>query len=178
MVSLSPPIKSVATNTDKQTSKRFQFPILKLPILTGQLYLVTSPKLLAAIERKPNLISFWHVEASAIGRVAGLRPEAHKLVSEGVGDNPESFWLKGLRAIHHAMAPGKGINDMILVAARTSLKTLREFDDAHPDAHPRRVDLWEWVSHEVTVAHTDAVYGVGNPYRDSEVEKGFWFVYH
>ncbi|KAL8994943.1 MAG: hypothetical protein Q9188_006928, partial [Gyalolechia gomerana] len=152
-------------------SKRFQFPILKLPILGGQLYIIKSPKLIAAIERQPKVISFWHVEASAIGRVAGLRPDAAETVSHGVGDNPDSFWLKGLRAIHHAMAPGEGINNMLLEAARTSAETLRQFDGEN---RGKRVDLWEWVSHEITLSHTNAVYGQRNPYKDPQVEAAFW----
>ncbi|KAL8940796.1 MAG: hypothetical protein Q9216_002622 [Gyalolechia sp. 2 TL-2023] len=154
-----------------QLSKLFQFPILKLPILGGQLYIIKSPKLIAAIERKPNTISFWHVEASAIGRVAGLRPEATETVSKGVGDNPDSFWLKGLRAIHHAMAPGEGINGMVLEAARTSVETLRRFDT---ESRGQRINLWDWVSHEITLSHTNAVYGQRNPYKDRQVEAAFW----
>ncbi|KAL9029315.1 MAG: hypothetical protein Q9196_002421 [Gyalolechia fulgens] len=154
-------------------SKRFQFPILKLPILGGQIYIINSPKLIAAIERQPKVISFWHVEASAIGRVAGLRPDAAETVSRGVGDDPDSFWLQGLRAIHHAMAPGEGINHMILEAAQTSAETLRRFGG---QGRGERADLWEWVTHEITLSHTNAVYGQRNPYKDQQVEDAFWFV--
>ncbi|KAL9593773.1 MAG: hypothetical protein Q9219_007394 [cf. Caloplaca sp. 3 TL-2023] len=150
--------------------QRFQLPILSLPILGGQIYILNSTKLIAAIERQPKVISFWHVEASAIGRIAGLRPEAHETVSMNVGD-PDSFWLKGLRAIHHAMAPGDGINTMLLEAARTSAETLRQFDI--PGGH-KRVNLWDWVSHEITLSHTNAVYGPRNPYKDPQVETAFW----
>lgn len=137
------------------------------------MYIIKSPKLIAAIERQPKVISFWHVEASAIGRVAGLRPDAAEKVSHGVGDNPDSFWLKGLRAIHHAMAPGEAINNMLLEAAQTSAETLSQFDGEN---RGKRVDLWEWVSHEITLSHTNAVYGQRNPYKDPQVEAAFWSV--
>ena len=157
----------------KTSSKRFQFPILKLPILGGQLYIVNSPKLIAAIERQPNAVSFWHVEAGSIGKIAGLRPDALDTVSRGVGDDTNSFWLKGLRAIHHAMAPSAGVNDMILKAAQTSTESLRH---CHPQSGGRGVDLWRWVTHEITLAHTNAVYGHRNPYKDPQIESAFWLV--
>lgn len=154
-------------------SKRFRFPILKLPILGGQLYVVNSPKLIAAIERQPNTVSFWHVEANAIGLIAGLHRDVADAVSYGVGDDTNSFWLKGLRAIHGAMAPGAGVNDMILEAAQTSTESLRNFES---QGTGRRVNLWEWVTHEVTLSHTNAVYGHGNPYKDPQIEAAFWLV--
>ena len=155
-------------------SKRFRFPVIKLPILGGQLYIVNSPKLISAIERQPNTISFWHVEANAIGQIAGLRQDTADTISHGVGDDTDSFWLKGLRAIHHAMAPGQGVNDMILKAAQSSAESLRQFDF---EGRGRSVDLWKWVTHEITLSHTDAVYGQQNPYRDLQVEDAFWLVY-
>lgn len=153
-------------------SQRFPLPILKLPILNGQIYILNSPKLIAAIERQPKVISFWHVEASAIGRIAGLSRETHETVSKDVGD-PHSFWIKGLRAIHHTMTLGEGINSMIIEAARTSAETLNLFDR---EGGGREVDLWDWVCHEITLSHTNAVYGQRNPYKDPQVEAAFWSV--
>ena len=156
------------------SSQRYRLPILTLPVLGGQLYVINSPKIIAAIERQPNTVSFWHVEASTIGKIAGLRADAADTVSRGVGDDSESFWLKGLRAIHRAMTPGKGFDEMILKATRTSVESLRQLES---DVKGRKVNLWDLITHEITLSHTEAVYGQHNPYKDPSVESAFWWVF-
>ncbi|RAL59656.1 hypothetical protein DID88_000289 [Monilinia fructigena] len=36
------------------------------------------------------------------------------------------------------------------------------------------IDLWDWVRHGLTVVMSESLYGAQNPYRDPEIEAGFW----
>jgi hypothetical protein len=39
----------------------------------------------------------------------------------------------------------------------------------------QKVKLFEFVSHEITFATTDSVYGPQNPFKDPKVEQSFWY---
>ena len=47
-------------------------------------------------------------------------------------------------------------------------------DDLKIDEQEAEVGLWEWIRHTLTMASTNAAYGAGNPFKDPEVEDGFW----
>ena len=127
------------------------------------------------------MISFWQVEALSIIALGGLSLPAGEKLKHKISQPQEEekgqgrgLLLEGLNATHRAMAPGPGFQEMLHTANQTiaeDLNALSKRDTAH-----MRVDLWQWVKHEVTHATTESVYGPMNPYRDSAVEKGFWYV--
>ena len=137
------------------------------------MYVVNSPNIVRAVERQPKTISFWYVEAKATSRIGGMSKEANKKLLENLQGvhGKESLLLKGLDETHKVMKPGNGITPMVSIAAQTAAGHMEELET---NSSSRRIDLWEWVRHEITVATTEAVYGPTNPYRDTDVEHAFW----
>ena len=71
------------------------------------------------------------------------------------------------------MAPGQGFQEMLAAACRAIADSLNALPERHTEQ--MRVDLWQWVKHEVTHAMTECIYGPMNPYRDLAVENAFWY---
>lgn len=157
-------------------------PIYTLPILNGQIYVINEPNLVLAAQRQPKIISVWQVEATATAALGALSTTAsNKLKSNLCPRHDEDtlqgkgLLLEGLNATHQAMAPGPGFQQMLLAASQTIAEDLNALSEK--GAAQRRVDLWQWVKHEVTHATTESVYGPMNPYRDLAVENGFWYAW-
>jgi hypothetical protein len=104
-----------------------------------------------------------------------MSKEASRKILENVkgGSGMESLLIEGLEETHKVMRPGSGVNQMVSITTRTAADNMAIFEI---DPASRRVDLWQWVQHEVTVATTEAVYGPTNPYRDKDFEQAFWYV--
>ena len=81
------------------------------------------------------------------------------------------FYSESLKAMHAALAPGEGLehmNRVMIKSVSISLDGLKLSEGA------RRLNLASWLRHEITLATSEAVYGLGNPLRDLNVENGFW----
>lgn len=67
------------------------------------------------------------------------------------------------------MAPGPGLDNMIQRAVdglTSSLEVIRR-------ESPATINLYNWVQHEVILATTDAEFGPGNPFQNSEFEEAW-----
>ncbi|KAL8629938.1 hypothetical protein Q9189_004375 [Teloschistes chrysophthalmus] len=72
-----------------------------------------------------------------------------------------------------ALAPGAGIDGMNRVMFQNlagSLERLRL-----TDGQPTRIGLAEWTRHEITLATTNSVYGVHNPFKHPRIERAFCY---
>jgi len=105
--------------------------------------------------------------------LGGMSTDATDILLENVkpGSDGSSLLVEGLKVTHQVMMPGEAIDEMNRTAAHATTSALDRFEESK---HTRRIDLWMWVQHEITVATTECIYGPSNPYRDSEIEKAFW----
>lgn len=163
----------------KLSARYDNLPIYTLPILNGQIYVINEPDLVLAAQRQPKIISFWQVEATATAALGAVSITAGNKLKSNLSPRHDEdklqgkgLLLEGLNATHQAMAPGPGFQRMLLAASQTIAEDLNTLSEK--GAAQRRVDLWQWVKHEVTHATTESVYGPMNPYRDLAVENGFW----
>lgn len=143
----------------------------------GRIYVINSPELVLSAQRQPKTLSFWFIEAKFTAKLGGLSKEASDKLLADLPHEQEGpgLFMKGMNATHKAMMPGEGLDHMSLVAAKVAAASLGKFET---DDTARRIDLWDWVQHEMTVETTESVYGPTNPYRDHEVENGFWQVHN
>jgi hypothetical protein len=131
--------------------------------------LITTAKLLAAVQRNNKWISFEPLLIPMSERMAGINDK------KGLGTlcskiDPEgpNLMARSLHDIHPTLL-GEGLNDMnermigYLVASIDKLSQETE-----------ELDIYRWIRNAVTVATTDAVYGSRNPYKDPKVEQGIW----
>lgn len=142
-------------------------------MLRGRVYVVNSPELVLSCQRLPKTVSFWFVEGKFTAKLGGMSKEASERIVENLhGEQVDhSLLVKGIRATHQAMMPGQEVDAMVQVTSQMIATALEQFE-MKPEA--RRINLWKWVQHEMTIATTESVYGPMNPYRDPEVEEGFW----
>lgn len=130
-----------------------------------------------SIQRQHKLISLWQLEGQFTAQLAGLSAAATEKLLANVhsdSDTP-SMMLKGIKIIQGALSPAGGMLDMLKEAASATRYLL---DDLAARARNNNgkveANLWDWVRHEVTLVITESLYGVENPFRDPEIEKGFW----
>ncbi|KAF2121684.1 cytochrome P450 [Lophiotrema nucula] len=154
-------------------SKKWNLPIFSLSMFGGKVYVVSSPDLMHSLHRQPRVVSFWFIEGQFTTLLGGMSKASADALQANLGaaDRESSLLVEGLKVTQQAMSPQGGMEEMNRRAAavvRTRLDELQETGGTN------RVDLWGWIQHEITIATTESIYGLGNPYRDPKVESAFW----
>lgn len=139
------------------------------------MYMVNSPKLVKSLQRHPKIVSFWYVEAKFTAMLGGMSKAASTKISENVKNEStgRSLLIDGLRATHKAMQPGAGVQRMLHATVGS---TCSRHDQLKSTSGALDVDLWEFVKEDTTIATTDSVYGLSNPYQDRKIRRAFWYV--
>ncbi|CAD6439203.1 255a591b-6fe0-4c8d-8609-9114f4f524bb [Sclerotinia trifoliorum] len=142
-------------------------------MINQEIHVVSSPDLMPYLHRKYKAISLWQLEGRFTAQLAGLSESARDRLLENLlfDSDTSSLMIKGIKVIQVALSPLGGMKKMLQVAA---LATKDRLDDQATPARNNRTDLFEWVRHELTMVTTESLYGVRNPYRDPNVEAGFW----
>ncbi|KAI0386949.1 hypothetical protein F5Y04DRAFT_288748 [Hypomontagnella monticulosa] len=155
-------------------TKKYNLPIYTLGVPRSKIYIVNSPSLVAAIDRRSKTISFAPYVVQFAKRI--LDPSQHAvealekdLLEENgpVGLRPET-----LKVMHDSLAPG----DRLQAITQVMLKTVTSLvKPPHSIGRDSRIKLFDWTRRIVTRASTDAVYGAENPFKDAAVYDGFWY---
>lgn len=155
-------------------------PIFTLTLPFSRLYVVTSPSLAAAIQRKPtSQLSFNALLPDIVQRVMGLDSDTRAIVERGL--DAERGEHKGFLADLHDMlvsrlGPGPTTEALTLRAMDELAKGL----DAYAvslQGHSQTADLLEWVRHLVTHGTARVLYGSRNPIAldpAGRLEEAFW----
>jgi hypothetical protein len=102
-------------------------------------------------------------------RMAGVRDKnALGMLCSTLEPDGPNLMTRSLHAIHPTLL-GEGLNGM----NRRMIRYLKEAFTRFPTQN-EPVDIYSWIRNAITVATTDAVYGPRNPYKNPEVEQGFW----
>ncbi|KAF1955200.1 cytochrome P450 [Byssothecium circinans] len=151
---------------------RIKAPIFSVPILGKSIYVVTSPQLVSTVQRMTKTLAFEPVVAMASPRIAGCSAEAEKALQYNVdGKQGEKGYLRTFfTTMHPSLAPGPALDAM----NRIMIQQIAKSADALASASMKRVNLCDWLRHELTMATTYSVYGPGNPMVDEKVERAFW----
>lgn len=100
----------------------------------------------------------------------GASPEGRRILVrkvEGVGEF--SYPILFDKAIHPAVTPGPKLDAM----NRLSVQKVAETVEILASQTPRTLGLFEWVKKEITLATTEAVYGLKNPFRDAKIREAY-----
>ncbi|MCJ1247982.1 hypothetical protein MMC30_005197 [Trapelia coarctata] len=158
-----------------RVSAKYPLPIYTLGMLKGRTYAITSPDLVAAVQRSPKVFSFNPFVLAVSQRLCGCSQAAMEIVADNLDDRGIVADTK--RYMHTAMAPGLHLDTMNETMIENVAALLGELDaelDACGDG-VKELDLYAWARHLVSLASTDAIYGVENPFRkDRRVEDAFW----
>jgi cytochrome P450 len=144
-------------------------PIATLPMLTGKVYAIWDPHLIAAGLRNKNLSSNPHIKTVTPIVTQVTKHTADILTGPG-GDHLTD------RIMHHAIPNGfKGaaiqrLNEEALAALATSLSSF-----AAAGATETVPNTWLWLRRLITSATGKAVYGPEDPFaKDAAVEEALW----
>lgn len=162
--------------TDSTCSRQAVSPIFTMTMPGTKLYIVTKPEMIQAVQKQPKVLAFPPVEAKFASKICGASAEAHKVLMTNVNGD-EGDWglsMESYEAIRATLAPGPGLDEMnhkMVQNIAASLDSLRP-----APGKPVVIGLGEWLFSHVTTATTNSVYGPQNPFKDSGVTDGFWYV--
>jgi hypothetical protein len=125
---------------------------------------VNTAPLVAAVHKQHKALDFNPTMVEIIKDITGLNEDTYQVMTHGLASD-DGFLLGFNRALQQAVAPGAGLDLMILNATQSFLNSL----DTMRNGGARRVSMYSWIRGEVLVATTDAVYGPKNPFRDPAV---------
>ena len=137
--------------------------------MSSKTYVITSLELIKAAQMKKTL-SFNPFMTSWLKPLYNMDDDAMAIMKNNMDCEQGDFgYMKDSYEIHHGMLSlgHKTFNDL----TRTSLE---EFADLINQVHDVKTDLYSWVQHVSTIFSTNAMWGPENPFKDPQVEKGFW----
>lgn len=164
--------------------KHSNFPIFTLTVPFSRLYVVTSPSLAAAIQRKPtSQLSFNALLPDIVQRVMGLDGDTRAIVERGL--DTEKGKQRGFLPDLHEMlvsrlGPGTMMDALTLRAMDELAKGLNAYADSL-QGQSQAVGLLEWVRHLVAHGTARVLYGSHNPialHPTRRLEEAFWCFDH
>ena len=163
---LSPVIGVFNWSMDFYTYLRDKYP--SLPIYTLRLpglrvYVVNSTNLIPVVQRQWRTLLFPPVTVRAAETAMGVSKAGLDIMRDDMVT--ESGFMHGfIKAVHPALSSGTASLDEL---TGNALQVLSEsLDSIVQQGPPRRVNMFEWIRHELLMATTDGVYGPHNPLRE------------
>ena len=141
------------------------------------MYIVNSPDLAVAVQRNSKTLSFSAYAVKLAARVCGLSARATEILADNVGGEkgPGGFSATFNGAVHSKLALGSALEQLFQITLPALAASVDKLATRSAAALPQEpIALTEWLSHTITIAASDAVYGPGNPLRDTATEHAFW----
>ncbi|KAI1821852.1 cytochrome P450 [Xylaria intraflava] len=157
-------------------TKEVKLPIYTLGMPRGKVYIVNSPSLISAIDRRARTISFAPYVVQFAKRILAPSQQALSALEEDLleENGPVGLRPETLKVMHDSLAPGgplESTTQVMLEGVMSSLKSVRSCGEQ------REIGLFDWTRKLVTKASTDAIYGVeANPFQDENVYRGLWTI--
>ena len=141
-------------------------------MIGGKAYVVNAPDLVMAVHRNPKMLNFGSLAVKFATRLLHPSEEGAAIMMENGGGEHGNwgFSIDAVKGMHNSMTPGANLDDMnrpMIQALTTSFKMFESKNST-------KINLFEWILHELTQATTYSVYGPMNPYKERKVEDEFW----
>jgi hypothetical protein len=146
-------------------------------MLTQRTYIITTTKLIADVQKNSDISHLPIFIDGAADKVSGATKAGIELVKKNLlGENGDwGLHRDTNRGLHRAMAPGPALDGMTKAMVDEFSLVFDDFANELNGPGERRIKLYEWTRHAVTVAVTNAAYGPLNPFKvDPSLEAGFW----
>ncbi|KAL5332696.1 cytochrome P450 [Aspergillus crustosus] len=149
-------------------TKHRRFPIYTLRLPGLRLYVVNSPSLISEVQHHPRKISFSPILARMATNVIGATQAGAAVLS----DDAENGFIRRFHDFNHAsLSMGPGLDALRNAFwGRVTCSLLSQRDPSSP---PRQIGMYDWVSQEVMMGATEAMYGPRNPFRDAVTRKAW-----
>ncbi|KAL3421063.1 hypothetical protein PVAG01_07508 [Phlyctema vagabunda] len=159
----------------ERTKARTCLPNYTMRIFSIPTYVISSPRLVSAVQRNNQTLKFDPLIVAVSDRVLKIpKSDLKKMEDSKVPGATDSEFSKDLRHIHHRIfGLGSALNaiqDQILSSISTFLT---------PDLLPQNseVDLYTWNQHILTMSASRAIWGMENPFENRpDLEHAFWLV--
>ena len=141
-------------------------------MLTGKVYIVTSPDLVSAVNRNSKALAFNPFIAQLGKRITGHDEATSQIVQHNLnGEQGPGYVIEVHDGLVAALSPGKDLEKMTEAFLR-EVSTILEALESEKEIH-----LFAWTRHTVTISSTRAIYGPENPFnKNSNFVDAFWFV--
>lgn len=158
----------------EMTSAKCKLPIYTLNMLSGKVYIVTSPDLVNAVNRNPKKIAFNPFIAMLGKRITGHDEDTSQIVQHNLnGEHGPGYVIDVHDRIVAALAPGKDLQKTTKAMLSHTSSYLGAFTT---DAE---INLFEWMRYVVTMCSTRALYGNENPFnKNPKFVDSFWHFDH
>lgn len=155
-------------------SERLGVPAFTVPLPGQKMYVIADADLVLQVQKQFKTLSFLPIAAGFAARLCGISERANAIIMKNV-DGEDGDWSLATDAhteTPSALRPSESLDDMNRIM-------LREVQSALEDLQPvkgevKRMGLYVWLQHAITIATTRSVYGPKNPYDDRELEDAFW----
>ncbi|KAI0513191.1 cytochrome P450 [Xylaria bambusicola] len=157
-------------------NKKYNLPIYTLPMPRGKVYIVNSPRLIAAIDRRAKTISFAPYVVQFAKRILAPSQQAISALEEDLLEKqgPVGLRPETLKVMHDSLAPGGPLEDTTQVMLEGVMGVLNSMRSSGKCGE---IELFDWTRRLVTKASTDAIYGAKfNPFKDEGVYNGLWTI--
>ncbi|KAL9581979.1 MAG: hypothetical protein Q9212_003566 [Teloschistes hypoglaucus] len=154
--------------------QRYSHPIYTLNLPTSKLYVVNSVEIISAVQRYPKALAFPPFEAKFATTVCASSKESNDIIALNLNgeDGDWGYSHDFHQSMRSALAPGAGIDGMNRVMIQNLAGALERLRPT--DGQPTKIGLADWTRHEITLATTNSVYGVHNPFKHPRIERAFW----
>ncbi|KAE8359939.1 cytochrome P450 [Aspergillus caelatus] len=149
-----------------QSTKTTQ-PVFSIKILFQKVYIITSPRLVSAVQRSYRTMSFDPLITRTARCVGGITGPGLQLIREKASQG-QGLGHHTTATMRHTLM-GEGLDQMnkkIIPCLQKSVQNLKD--------HRGGLDLLQWCRLTLTIATTEAVYGSLNPYRCVIAREAFW----
>ena len=141
-------------------------------MLSGKVYIVTSPDLVNAVNRNSKKIAFNPFVAMLGKRITGHDENTSRIVQHNLnGEDGLGYVIDVHDRIVASLVPGKDLQQ----TTKAMLSQLSgHFDAVDPDVE---LNLFEWLRYTITMCSTRALYGSSNPFNENpKFVDSFWSV--
>ena len=139
-------------------------------MLSGKVYIVTSPDLVNAINRNSKKIAFNPFVAMLGKRITGHDEDTSQIVQHNLnGEHGPGYVIDVHDRTVASLAPG---NDLYQATKAMLSQVSTYFEALVSDAE---IGLFEWTRYTVTMCSTRALYGPESPFsKSSKLADSFW----
>lgn len=130
-------------------------PIYTLHLPGSRLYVINSMALIPDVQKQFKILAFPPIEAMAAKNICGSSKLASDIFDTNANgdEGPRSYSVSHYPAVRGPLTPGRGLDAMNRVMAQ------KVADSIDGMKCKQTVKLFEFISHEITIANTDSVYG-------------------
>ncbi|KAI1842896.1 hypothetical protein JX266_010914 [Neoarthrinium moseri] len=145
--------------------EKYKLPIYTLRLPGSRLYVINDTGLIPVLQRQIRTLSISPIIVRIFSHFMGISEPALDIMGRDPIEDP-GFVHQMTIGTTKGLAPGPNLDDLNAKAVNILNASLEHT--------PTRVKMFQWASHEIMMATTNAVYGPRNPFKDPAVRAAYY----